>query len=233
VLVQNSLVEGAIVSKHILWVRKVLIATFLFFIVGFFLFSQGCESIRTTDHLKIWEGPPLNYGRMAASLGAVLLRDGRIVVAGGSPTEHPFIAHKGLQSIEIADKKCVLSAECIQAREKCTCWKSSGIDVPYRMAGAMYPLPDGRLILFSSTFVIDPDSNRLEPESTDKNVPNSGSVAAIIIDIDRKIVTPIYRPHKNKMGLPSLKKRRHGFLTSTGFCEKFTAQRRSNCTYWR
>lgn len=164
----------------------------------------GCNAQRATQHIQVWEGPQLNKGRMSAALGGVMLRDGRVVIVGGSNIESPFDPVSGKEAIEVANRSCILSQKCIDQQSKCKCWQYSGINLPYKIGGVLYQLPDGRLIGFSSVFVFNRESNNLDPATQDGN-PTAGPISAVIIDLDTKQVTPIYRAKNNKAGGPSLK----------------------------
>jgi hypothetical protein len=165
---------------------------------------MGCQAAPATQKLVIWEGPSMLYGRMSASLGSVKLKSGKIVAIGGSPSEYPFAPHTGTKAIEIVDPQCVMSAECRKMGSACKCWFESGINVPYGIGGNAFLLPDGRIIAFSSVYVFNPDSHYTKPEPETKNEPTSGPISAVIIDIEKKSVTPIYRPKNNKAGQPAL-----------------------------
>lgn len=187
--------------------RELFVCVLVLWLVGVVGFGiSGCMVSLATKRIEIWEGPMINNGRMAATLGATVLDDGRVVVVGGSLEENPFVPYKGKKSIEIADRSCILSEACIQARHECQCWRESDIDMPYRVASSLYRLPDGRLIVFASTFAFDPKLETLEPEPPDADTPTSGSVAAVIIDLQTNTTKPIYRPKFNKMGELPLKK---------------------------
>lgn len=169
------------------------------------LASMGCQANQRTKQLVTWEGPRLRTGRMSANLGAARLKSGRLVVVGGSDKEYPFVPIQGKAAIELADRECILSNECRQQGDKCNCWYEAGIELNYPIAGAAFPLPDGRLIVFASVYVFNPDSDHDKPEPASDNEPTSGPVSAVIIDFERKLVTPLYRPKGNKPGNPPLK----------------------------
>lgn len=155
------------------------------------IFGGGlsCVAAPETERLQLQEGPALGTGRMSASLGVVRLEDGRIVVVGGSPTEDPFSPIKGTQAIEILDPKTGT-------------WSYSSIDVPYQLSGRIFALPDGRLFVFSSVYVFNPDAEDTEPGAT---ADAAGSVTAVILDLKQGTILPIYRPRKNQAGQPPLK----------------------------
>lgn len=164
----------------------------------------GCNPAPITSRVEIWEGPSLHRGRMSANLGMTLLPDGRVVLVGGSPVESPFQPLTGKESIEIAEKSCILSAQCKLEKANCQCWKTADIDLKYGMGGILHPLPDGRLLSFASVYVFNRESATLDPTPPDKDSPSSGSVSAVIIDLTTKQVIPIYRPENNEAGKRSI-----------------------------
>ncbi|TNE44100.1 MAG: hypothetical protein EP343_30580 [Deltaproteobacteria bacterium] len=190
-----------------LWGKRFTVSVLLLVLgAGVSLLHAGCNPKQLISRLETWEGPSINTGRMSASLGGALLKDGRLVIVGGSNKESPFVPVSGKQAIEVADSKCILSAECKRDGANCKCWKYADIDLKYGIGGAIYPLPDGRLIGFSSVFVFDRESYRLDPKPINDKSPTSGSVSAVIIDIDKKEFIPIYRPEENTAGRPSINK---------------------------
>ncbi|HAA55804.1 MAG TPA: hypothetical protein DCE42_13665 [Myxococcales bacterium] len=150
----------------------------------------GCQARPLTEQITTREGPLLNYGRMSSSLGTVKLKDGRVVVIGGSPTETPFAPLTGTKSIEI------LNAQHTQ-------WTASGINVTVPLSGAAFLLPDGRILAFSAVYAFNKESSS-PTDPPDSKEPSSGAVSAVIIDIDNKRVTPLYRPILNDPKNPPL-----------------------------
>jgi len=168
---------------------KMLTLGLLSILMGFWSLA-GCNAVRLTDRLERKIGPELKFGRMAAALGAVKLKDGRVVILGGSPKEFLFIPWTGKNSIEILSK------------DRKT-WSLSGIDMPYSISNSAYLLPDGRVFVFTGVYGYDPTSNATTPlGKLKKNMLPSGPVSALIIDIDKKTYKPIYRPKLNKLGGP-------------------------------
>jgi len=158
---------------------------------------EGCQASRFTEKLVITEGPSMNHGRMSATLGAVRLKDGRVVVVGGSKKEWPFDPLDGGHAIEILDSQ----------QKK---WSMTNIKVPYKLAGRAYELPDGRIIVFTSGYILDPNSSNPDPAPklsarVAKYTPSSGAVSAVLIDLKSGKVVPIYRPKGNKAGNPPVK----------------------------
>lgn len=187
--------------------KQLLLSLLLLFLgVGISLLQSGCNPKQLLSQLETWEGPSLNTGRMSASLGGALLKDGRIALVGGSNKESPFVPVSGRKAIEIAQVSCILDAKCKKQASNCKCWSYVDIDLKYGIGGAVYPLPDGRLIGFSSVYVFDRESYRLDPTPLNDKTPTSGSVSAVIIDIDKKEFIPIFRPEENAAGRPSIKK---------------------------
>lgn len=186
--------------KRRMWLRYGMSISLLCASLG----MLGCQATPATERLVTWEGPQLNHGRMSASLGAVRLKNGRIAVIGGSPSEYPFVPLRGTKSIELVDPECVLSPKCKSEKEKCKCWFSAGIDLKYPISGAAFTLPDGRILAFSSVFIFNQKSNRTDPDPPSKNEPTSGPVSAVLIDLANKSVTPIYRPKDNIGGNPPI-----------------------------
>jgi hypothetical protein len=156
--------------------------------------TQGaCVAERLTERLIIREGPLLNYGRMSAYLGAVALPDKRVVVVGGSDQEFPFKPLTGTKAIEI------LSAD--QSK-----WELTSIDVPYELAGRAFLLEDQRLLVFSSGFQFDADSDDAEGKPIDNDDTfTSAPVAAALIDLAKQSVEPIYRPKRNGVEQPPIR----------------------------
>ncbi|MCB9640437.1 MAG: hypothetical protein H6727_16195 [Myxococcales bacterium] len=173
---------------------KRLFAACLLLAVALLLHVQvGCVAERLTDRLSVVEGPSLNFGRMSASLGAVVLADKRVVVVGGSATEYPFRPLVGKQAIEIL-------------RADWSKWELADIDVPYPLAGLAYVLRDGRILAFSSGFQFDAASNDPEGKPIDGDVDfTSAPVSAVLIDVDKKTVIPYYRPKNNDPSQPPIK----------------------------
>lgn len=148
-----------------------------------FIGSLGCQAEKLSNRLTLREGPPLKYGRMSSSLGAVVLKDKRVVIVGGSPTEYPFAPLLGTKAVEI------LNPQWSQ-------WQEAGIDVPYPISGKAYLLPDGRILAFTAIYVFNPSDDSVEPPK-DSAALWSGAVSAVILDLDKKTQTPIYRPKHN------------------------------------
>ncbi len=165
------------------------IYSFLLVSVFFGWLLISCQAKILTEQFIRREGPTLQFGRMAASLGAVKLPDGRVVVIGGSPTETPFKAITGTNAIEILDSGW-------QA------WKTAGIDLKYPISGQAFLLKDGRIFVYSATYPFDPI---VDEEPSDPKASPSGLVAAVIIDINNKTVIPLYRPRHNDPKLGPIK----------------------------
>ena len=161
---------------------------YLFFFMLVFFLLTGCQAGRLLDqHLIVEEGPKLNYGRMSDSLGSLKLSDGTILVVGGSPSEKHFVPHSGKNTIELL-------------RPPYRKWELSGIDVPYRIAGNVFPLSAEKILAFTSVFIFDAHSSDPNPNLDPKKpyLPLSGSVSAVIINLKTKSVTPIYRSKENE-----------------------------------
>ena len=150
----------------------------------------SCVASQETKRFQLQEGPSMGQGRMSASLGVVRLADGRVVVVGGSPTEDPFLPVKGKQAIEVLDTKT-------------GAWSYADIDVPYQISGRVFVLPDGRLFAFASVYVLNPDASDTEPGAGKADA--AGAVSAVILDLEKKTATPLYRPQRNAVGQPPLK----------------------------
>lgn len=175
------------------WLRRLLGGSVMIAALLTLLSQGACVAERLTERLSIIEGPTLNFGRMSASLGAVVLPDKRVVVVGGSPTEYPFRPLVGKQAIEIL-------------RADWSKWDLADIDLPYPIAGEVYLLRDGRLLAFSSGFQFHAASNDVEgkPIGDDPDY-HSWPVSAVLIDLDKKTVFPYYRPKNNEPGQPPLR----------------------------
>jgi hypothetical protein len=178
-------------------------------------------------------------------LGGDLVKGGAqddvfVAVIGGSPIEVPFEPVMGKFAVEVANMRCLLNAmpnrDCMNfwrgnltaqtqaiARNPeladCQCWQSGGLDIQHQIAGRLFPLPDGRFFAWSSIYVFDAESSRLEstPPEDNPKAPISGAVAAVILDFVRGMVTPIYRPINNQAGAAPLKKGDNLALTQRAF----------------
>ncbi len=150
----------------------------------------SCVASQETKRFQLQEGPTMGIGRMSASLGVVRLADGRVVVVGGSPSEDPFLPIKGKQAVEILEPKTGV-------------WAFADIDVPYQISGRVFVLPDGRLFAFASVYVFNPDASDTEPGADKADA--AGAVSAVILDLEKKTATPLFRPQKNIAGQPPLK----------------------------
>lgn len=178
-------------SKGSSWLmRSAATLLFLSATAGTALLLPSCVASRLTDRISIKAGPSLNFPRMSAYLGAAKFPDGRVITIGGSPTETPFKPLMGKQAIEI------LSSNWSR-------WDTFDIDVKYPIAGRLFLLPDGRILVFSSILFLDPNSELTDPLPPAGQL-DSGPVAAVIFDLDKKTQTPIFRPKKNQVGQPPL-----------------------------
>lgn len=144
--------------------------------------AVGCVSERATELLTITEGPPLQVGRMSASLAVLSFLDGKFAVLGGSPTEFPFKPLKGADAIEIYDP--ALKA-----------WQKSEMNVPYPLAGRAFLLKDLRIFMFASVL----EFPEQEPEVGQTSADVDGLVTAALLDLGSKQVKDFLRPLRNAL----------------------------------